>query len=151
MFFYGSSMSGYHGCPALSVHGMLEFVGTGYVRGALYEVSSLADAPRRAGLQARGAGMVNGELWVIQKDPRRVLEWLDRLERYDPDDTRSGYRRAMAIVLPDEVSAWTYYGEHDKSVRIPLPGVRSWRDTCRPGSDTREAQERDTAPDRSPV
>lgn len=130
MFLYGSSMSDYRRAPRAS--GMLEFVGLGYVRGMLYEVAGTHPSARRAGLDRTGAGLVDGELWVLQKDLRLVLPWLDRLEGYCPDDLPPGYCRSTVTVLPDEVAAWAYCGEHPKELRLSLPGVRSWREVCPP-------------------
>ena len=106
------------GYPALVVPGdSILAVGTADPRRDARE----ADRFGPPNLRPPGAPVVHGELYTFD-DPEERLPVFDALERFDPDDTSSPYRRVLVPVLTEDtfvMPAWAYAARHARGVRLP--------------------------------
>ena len=104
IFFYGTLMRGFELRRRLAIDALLQYVGRGTARGALFDLG-----PYPAVIRA--AGTVRGEVYAVT-DPAALLPRVDAVECYLPGDpARSEYIRMPAPVAVDgaaERTAWIY-------------------------------------------
>ena len=106
VFFYGTLMAGFDRRRRAGIDTKLTYRGRGAIRAALFDLGiypAAVPAPE---------GVVWGELYEMS-DPAAVIQALDDIEGYRPDDPdKSLYSRATAEVrMPDgsEEQAWVYF------------------------------------------
>jgi gamma-glutamylcyclotransferase (GGCT)/AIG2-like uncharacterized protein YtfP len=106
VFFYGTLMAGFDRRRRAGIDSKLTYVGRGSIQGSLFDLGiypAAVPAPE---------GLVWGEVYEMT-DPVEVLEALDDIEGYRPEDPdRSLYARAQTdVTLPDgsRARAWVYF------------------------------------------
>jgi gamma-glutamylcyclotransferase (GGCT)/AIG2-like uncharacterized protein YtfP len=106
VFFYGTLMTGFDRRRRAGIEPMLRFLGRGSIRAALFDLGIYPAAVPAEETR------VWGELYAML-DPEAVLEALDGIEGYRPDDPdHSLYVRAIAdVTLGDgrTEAAWVYF------------------------------------------
>lgn len=109
----------------------LEPVGTGFVRGHLYDLGAYPGLV----LDRHDAGKVTGALFRLPDDERQRAEILAALDRYEDavaSDAASGLfaRRCETVIVPpgEECEAWVYVYQRDSAgaIRIPHGDYRRW-------------------------
>jgi gamma-glutamylcyclotransferase (GGCT)/AIG2-like uncharacterized protein YtfP len=106
VFFYGTLMAGFDRRRRAGMDARLSYIGRGSIHASLFDLGLYP-----AAIPAT-EGRVWGELYEMA-DPALVLQALDEIEGYRPDDPdRSLYVRSRAAVtLPDgsERVGWVYF------------------------------------------
>ena len=106
VFFYGTLMSNFHRLRRLRLDGLLEPVGRGWIRGALFDL----------GIYPAAIPAADGQVWGEVNQMREtdavltVTDELQGLSGSEPDS--SLYRRVETVVTFEDghqATAWTYF------------------------------------------
>jgi gamma-glutamylcyclotransferase (GGCT)/AIG2-like uncharacterized protein YtfP len=106
VFFYGTLMTPFDRPGRRRIEPFLTFLGRGSICAALYDLGIYPAAV------PAGDGQVWGELYEVES-PREVLDALDEIEGFRPNEPESSlYRREKASVMLEDgtaETAWAYF------------------------------------------
>jgi gamma-glutamylcyclotransferase (GGCT)/AIG2-like uncharacterized protein YtfP len=106
VFFYGTLMTPFNRTGRLRIDEQLSFLGRGAINAVLFDLGIYPAAVPASD------GWVLGEVYEM-RHPTIVLEALDEVEGYRPEDPEIGlYTRKLASVTMETgevVEAWTYF------------------------------------------
>lgn len=119
LFVYGTLRRGF------SSHGLLRrlrarFLGTGHIRGKLYELGEYPGAVESSG----GGNRICGEVYLLPH-AARAFKALDNFEEFDPANPGFALfvRKEATVVLAGggEIRAWVYWLNRVRAAGRPVP------------------------------